>query len=343
MTLNRSLRCGLAGGLLALTFTPVGFSAGVTVITHGWQPSPTFPLVWMENMADAVTNQAWAHSIPMARYRITLHVSSLPSVLHVAGPLPDDSNSAEVIITLNWSEVAGHRDTPGFRADVVASELLPFLALPNQVTGFARRLAELPIHVVGHSRGGSAMADLARQLGALGIWVEHLTALDPHPLTSPDYGVYPACNPFGASCALPDPPMRIYDHVVFADNYWRRDARWTGWSPTALADFNGEPVAAVADYPLKDSVFTGEGYFLAHSDVHLWYFGTIGGPYSVGNGEATIGANWYFPPHPPAQEAGCAFARSAGHIEKRVGTGATSWLHDGSAAPRFPNTPNGSQ
>jgi thioesterase domain-containing protein len=47
-------------------------------------------------------------------------------------------------------------------------------------------LSELPIHLIGHSRGGGMVYELARLLGEQGIEVEQVTSLDPHPLTTSD-------------------------------------------------------------------------------------------------------------------------------------------------------------
>ena len=45
-----------------------------------------------------------------------------------------------------------------------------------------RPLAQLPLHLIGHSRGGSVVTEMARLLGAQGVWVDQVTTLDPRPV-----------------------------------------------------------------------------------------------------------------------------------------------------------------
>ena len=72
--------------------------------------------------------------------------------------------------------------------------------------GFASSGAvALPVHVIGHSRGASLVAELSRLLGQSGIMVDQVTTLDPYPL-GPDPG--------------PSRSVDLSDNVIFADNYY---------------------------------------------------------------------------------------------------------------------------
>jgi hypothetical protein len=98
---------------------------------------------------------------------------------------------------------------------------------------------------------------MSRLLGTNGVWVDHLTTLDPHPLNNDGFADFPF--------TVVDAPARTYENVLFHDNYYQR----------IDSLFFGEPVAGAFTRQLKnlDGGYSGLGG--AHSDVHLWYHGTI--------------------------------------------------------------------
>jgi hypothetical protein len=114
--------------------------------------------------------------------------------------------------------VADHL-TGGPTAQAVAAAVIDKL-----VTGQNGKhpLAELPIHLIGHSRGGGMVCELARLLGERGIVVDQLTPLDPHPLTASDP------QPVFPLSAVIDTPAAIYLNVVFADVYSQTNAYTMG-------------------------------------------------------------------------------------------------------------------
>jgi len=159
------------------------------------------------------------------------------------GVPPLTSDSGEIILALDWSTLSGF----GPSTSTLAAQLAPYLFATNFIADLnGHALAELPLHFAGHSRGASLVAELARILGAQGIWVDQVTTLDPYPLS-----------------VTSDPAMKNYANVFFSDNYWQTTDIPSGQSlPGAYNRFLSN---LSGGYPSGS----------AHSDVHLWYHGTI--------------------------------------------------------------------
>ena len=170
---------------------------------------------------------------------------SITTPVRIGGVNPLTSNSGEIIIKLDWSELSvAFNNSSTDIAWVTVPKLLSTTFLP-ELGG--KSLAEFPIHLIGHSRGGSVVAEMARYLGAQGVWVDHLTTLDPHPLA--EYS---------------DADIYLYANVLFADNYWQTNPGF--FCP------NGEFVSGAYNRYLSNLL---NGYDCSHSDAHLWYHGTI--------------------------------------------------------------------
>src|SRR5204863_3343998 len=114
---------------------------------------------------------------------------------------PLTSDSGEIIIALDWSTLAGGNPA----TTVIATQAVNALISTNLIPAMGGRpLTELPLHLAGHSRGASVVTEMARILGAQGIWVDQVTTFDPYPVSI-----------FG------DPSIKNYANVLFADDYWQ--------------------------------------------------------------------------------------------------------------------------
>ncbi len=333
---------------------------GVTLITHGLQLFQDYP-GWVDRMAIAITNQAYANGKAMTWYHATVGMQGVLTKTPVLLPLVRKSEDAgqfpqgEIIITLDWSLPSNHLQTSGLpftgiSTDEIADALLPVFLDTYDNLGISIPLAALPLHFIGHSRGGSVVVELARLLGEKGVWVDHLTSLDPHPIDVPDYGTW---------LIPPDPAIKLYENVVFADDYWRRDPLWLFWNPILWADFNGEPVRYAYRVRLSESILHLEdpspgitvepndefnpGYSIEHSDVHLWYHATIGPPFSDNDGGATIGSYWFGGVHPKKTETGFYYSRLGGGVDDRPETGVFFKHRENGGVSRYFSQRKGSQ
>ncbi len=232
-------------------------ATGVTIITHGLNGDVAG---WVTGMATNVPGHPAFRGTNFSIYNMTFVPAGgggfTLSATRTAGVPATNSNSGAVVIKLDWSELA---DGDSYDTFQVASAVLPALLSTNFISELGgHALAEFPLHFIGHSRGGSLLCEVSRLLGTNGIWVDHLTSLDPHPLNAPGF-------PWDGGYSAVDAPMNTYENVLFHDNYWQS------------SDFFvfGQSVAGAFVRKLTSNGGGYSGVGGAHSDVHLWYHGTI--------------------------------------------------------------------
>jgi pimeloyl-ACP methyl ester carboxylesterase len=299
----RALRCEI--------LEPRRLLSGVTLITHGFNSGVDD---WVSAMADAIAARSGQTS-DQPRYRVEVtdpgHDGGPLSVVNTSrsGPAPTDySGETDIVILLDWSDVAGKLSfgVGYYRSTVdVAAAVAEKLLAPNFLVDLLTPLAELPFHLIGHSRGASLVGELAKDLGEQGVWVDQVTTLDPHPVD----GVR---EPWLFNYDFGDAPMTSWENVVFWDNYWRT-------AGSSLLDFTGESIANVYDLQLNETVLSSGGYPLEHSDVHLWYHGTIDTSPTASDGSYIVPTSWYGGVHPARDATGFYYSRLANGTREIAG------------------------
>ncbi len=288
--MNQSISCRFSSLSLAIFLVgsigliqTASFAGNITILTHGFSTSSRPD--WLNTMRNAINDR-----LPVERGRI--HIDLIVEVNHDGDLEVTETSTAgereETLIVLDWSEVAFFKEAEGKEkvpkkptaevAETVAEHLL------NDP-----RLLRLPIHLAGHSRGGSLISEIARLLGRHGIWIEQVTHWDPCPISI-------------------DEPVDTYENTFFSDNYWRDGE---------LLIPAGAPVAGAYNRDLGN-LDGGYGTLDGgdHSDVHLWYFGTVNlitpAPYSDGLSVTTKMRNsWWLPAEEQGAKTGFYFSLSA--------------------------------
>lgn len=262
-------------------------AGGVTVITHGFNSDITS---WILPMASRFPGHPGYPGTDLTCYEIEITASGggfAATATRLDGPAPDASDSGEIVVKLDWSSIDTGQASSSQVAAAAASALLSTGLIPEND---GRALAELPLHLIGHSRGASVVSEISRELGKRGVWVDHLTLLDPVPVG--DFG---------------DAAVQVWENVLYADNFYQRLGVFFGLDP------QGNAVTGAYNRRLLNLNGANAS---AHSDVHLWYHGTIelGTPATDTQQTitSTIRSNWWTAAESSGASAGFHYSRIGG-------------------------------
>jgi len=286
--------------------------AGVTIITHGWNPDDEQP-VWMDSLANVILARTQGAG-SIGKITVTGSAGNLTATCSDWDFNLSDKTSGEIVILLDWTAVADHL-TDYVSAQEVAASVVPKI---YQSQNGQPPLSELPLHLIGHSRGGGMVFELARLLGLQGIEVEEISALDPHPLTESDP------QPFLGAHTI-DTPCDVYENVLFAEVFYQNINYPEG------EYVNGAFNRLWTDLPggyHNESGYTydilGTTYdFSDHMNIILMYHGTTDTitTANVYNGEATMGEverTWFNTFEDKGKNEGFVYSRINGGERKSI-------------------------
>lgn len=226
---------------------------GLTVMTHGFNSDVDG---WIIPMAERFTGRSDFPGSNLSCYIIEIGFSNNAYTTTVtrpdnppgSNPQPDQNDSGEIVVKLDWSSISTDSETNSTDVAIPAAAALLSSGLIPENNG--RPLAELPIHLLGHSRGASIASEIAWLLGQSGVWVDHLTLWDP------------------VDSTFNDATIGVWENVLFADNYYQQ-----------LGDFL-IPQGRFVNFCYNRRLINlpgGYNYFSGgnHSDVHAWYHATV--------------------------------------------------------------------
>ena len=275
-------------------------SQGVTIFTHGFNSNADS---WVDAMADEVIARVAAETGfsqgDVAKYELTIDAATAGLVQESAGSYLTAA-SGQTVIRLDWGPVSSDLNL----STATTAERIADFIFTNQSW-----IAEAPLHLIGHSRGASMVNAIAAEFAERGVFVNHLTFHDAAPVGG-------------------DFPMNIPESVLFADGYWRTGGLFTP---------DGQSVSGAYNIELNQSHFEGGtigygGISDVHSDVHLWYHGTVDNVGGFSDGAETVAsadASYWFQaaaydavdgPTPTGRDdVGYAFSRLVGFPRPTAG------------------------
>ncbi|HOX57191.1 MAG TPA: hypothetical protein P5205_08605 [Candidatus Paceibacterota bacterium] len=257
--------------LLSACAAPSCLATGVTLITHGFNSDADD---WVRGMADSIPSNIRFPGTQFTTYKIILTSDGNYQCSRASGNAPTLTDSGEIIVRLDWSQMAGTLFPPSggsstYYVAQIASQVLQDANAISELGGHA--LAEFPLHLAGHSRGGSLINEITRLLGTNGLWVDHLSSLDPHPLNNDG-------NNDWLFATVDASASSTFANVLFRDNYWQ------GLGDNLFVP-NGKPASGAYN---RELTILSEGYDNPHSNVHLWYHGTLDWRTPTSDGSASI-------------------------------------------------------
>ena len=261
--------------------------SGLTLVTHGQGGDAGDEVEFIADLIDRRAGGA-AHYVMTVERDGLLGAEVVSFERDADSPDIGDVESGEQIVRLDWSD----------------ANRVPTTAIARAVAQYMLRngLVEQQLHLAGPSRGASVISNLAAELGERGVWVDHVTYLDPVPAGA-------AVPIFGD---LIDGEMRVTENVLFADNYWRSDGDIT-------TGFDGQSVRGA--YNVELTMVEEDNFGDPHVGAGVYYIATVDPNEPI---VPPAKESWYAGTRdrPARDRTGYKFSRIAGGARPRDGVSA---------------------
>jgi len=268
-------------------------------------------------MADAAREyprRVYEYGMSAPLYQLSFDAQGHLKSRKIFGPDPLDNPSGDILLLLDWNPYSGNlSDAFGIGSAASTKLVGPVVAdklmAENFLADLGVPITRFPLHLIGHSRGGSLVCEIAKRLGERNVVVDHLTLIDAHPVNND--GFNDLIDPVDGTARL-----GIYENVLFADaNYQTRGNGLT--VPT------GTFVSGTFIRWLDDSGIDSGGYGNPHSNAHLWYHGTMALDFPLtSDGTESIGAatrgEWFAPVEKDGAHAGYFYSIRGGGDRREV-------------------------
>lgn len=270
---------------------------GVTTIVHGFTPGSVsgkdFNLLkntpsWMFDQARAILDRNGGGTIYESN-----PFTGIWSFVETRGTSKD-----HIVLLYNWVFASWNISGNHGELEACADNLFGMLMnVPNVPKNYFWSTS-VHKHFIGHSRGAVLLTQVFyRALKAESTWkIQHFTTLDPHPATP----MGDETLPYVSTDIDTRYKLGLPSNVLKADNYFRMDESYEG--PASLGAFDGVKVDGTNSSSIlfnndkfQGTIFNQIGYSFggAHSNVHMWYYGSINTSASTYDGINIPSNNWY--------------------------------------------------
>jgi len=305
---------------LSYLLCQTAFCGSVTIITHGYNSTTGDTNSWIWNMAFGIGDyekraSEYGKSDTKTFYLMYFDGGVLKSkLIRSFGVEPKLNRSGDIIIALDWNPYSGDpfwylelfRENKIKSTTEVSKIIADFLVTDSAFQGISGPITQYPLHLIGHSRGGSLVCEIGKKLGEYGIYVHQITTFDPHPINNDGNSGF--LDSIASESIIDGSATNgISKNVVFADNYYQKNSSPVGSVVRGAAN---RDISSDLKYPIQK----GSSY---HSMTHFWYHLTLGEEFpTTSDGDNFITNNqrskWFMPYETNGISAGYIYSYRGG-------------------------------